>query len=141
MIDCFLLLVQRGARWIPLVAIPAVIAGGVVSACLMLSGIKGIITEWRRPKRRAARAASPERVVQWIAPKKPTSPRQAGSSEALAHKDSRTFREEGSSNATTRRGSAQATLPGIATGRASHRKSESNCSHPLRSTPRHTLST
>jgi hypothetical protein len=66
--DCCLLLLQRGAKWIPFVAIPAVIAGGVASTCLMLSGIKGIITEWRRPKRRSVRATSPERVVQWIAP-------------------------------------------------------------------------
>ena len=66
MLECFLLLRQSGAKWIPLLAIPAVIAGGVASICLMLSGIKGIITEGSRPKRRAERAVSPQRVVKWI---------------------------------------------------------------------------
>jgi hypothetical protein len=41
-----------------------------------LSGIKGIITEWYRPKRRVARAASPQRVVKWIG--KPPQLRNAG---------------------------------------------------------------
>jgi hypothetical protein len=66
MLECFLLLRQSGARWIPLLAIPAVLAGSLASICLMLSGIKGIITEWYRPKRRVARAASPERLVKWF---------------------------------------------------------------------------
>ena len=43
MVECFLLLRQADARWIPLVAIPAVLAGGVAAICLILSGIKGII--------------------------------------------------------------------------------------------------
>jgi hypothetical protein len=69
MVQCFLLFRQTDARWIPLIAIPAVLAGGVAAICLMLSGIKGIITERYRPKRRVVRPASPERVVQWIAPR------------------------------------------------------------------------
>ena len=69
MLECFLLLRQSGAKWVPLFAIPAVLAGGLASICLMLSGIKGIITEWCRPKRRVARPANPERVVKWICPK------------------------------------------------------------------------
>ena len=69
MVECFLLLRQADARWIPLVAIPAVLAGGVAAMCLILSGIKGIMTEWYRPKRRDVRPASPERVVRWIAPR------------------------------------------------------------------------
>jgi hypothetical protein len=71
MLECFLLLRQSGPKWIPLLAIPAVLAGGLASICLMLSGIEGIITEWYRPKRRVARAASPERVVKWICFKRP----------------------------------------------------------------------
>jgi hypothetical protein len=69
MMECFLLLRQADARWIPLVAIPLVFAGGVAAICLILSGIKGIITQSYRPKHRAVRAASPERVVQLIAPR------------------------------------------------------------------------
>ena len=65
MLECFLLL-RQSAKWPALVAIPAVLAGGVASICLMLSGIKGIITEGSRPKRRAERAVSPQRVVKWI---------------------------------------------------------------------------
>lgn len=94
MVDCFLLLLQKGAKWIPFVAIPMVIAGGVASICLMLSGIKGIITEHRRPKRRPARAASPERVVQWLAPGG-LRRQKVRSSETLMHKGSGTFREKG----------------------------------------------
>ena len=37
MLECFLLLRQSGARWIPLLVIPAVLAGGLASICLMLS--------------------------------------------------------------------------------------------------------
>jgi hypothetical protein len=69
MLECFLLLRQSGAKWIPVLAIPAVLAGGLASICLMLSGIEGIITEWCRPKHRLARAANPERVVKWICSK------------------------------------------------------------------------
>jgi hypothetical protein len=72
MLECLLLLRQSGGRWVPLVAIPGVIAGGVASICLMLSGIKGIIAA-SHPKRRIARAGKPERVVQWIA-KRPALP-------------------------------------------------------------------
>jgi hypothetical protein len=54
MLECFLLL-RSGARWVPLFAIPGVLAGGVAAICLMLSGIKGITTEWYRPKRSAGR--------------------------------------------------------------------------------------
>jgi hypothetical protein len=68
MLECFLLLLNRSAKWTPLILIPALIAGGVASICLILSGIKGIITESLRPKRRAGRAARPEHVVRWIAP-------------------------------------------------------------------------
>ena len=64
MLECFLLLRQSGGRWIPLFAVPAVLAGGVAAISLMLSGFKGIITDSYSPKRRAGRAASPERVVQ-----------------------------------------------------------------------------
>jgi len=71
MLECFLLLRQSGPKWIPLLAIPAVLAGGLASICLVLSGIRGIITEWYRPKRRVARAASPEGVVKWICLKRP----------------------------------------------------------------------
>ena len=75
MLECLLLLRRDGPSWIPLIAIPAVIAGGVASIRLMLSGIKGIVTEWSRPKRRVVRAASPQRVVQWIA-KRPLLPKR-----------------------------------------------------------------
>ena len=60
--------------WIPLIAIPAVIAGGVASMWLILSGIKGILTESIHPKRRVARPASPERIVKWIG-KRPLLPK------------------------------------------------------------------
>jgi hypothetical protein len=56
MLECFLLLRQSGGRWIPLFAVPGVLAGGVAAISLMLSGFKGIITDWYRPKRRAGRA-------------------------------------------------------------------------------------
>jgi hypothetical protein len=55
MLECFLLL-RSGARWVPLFAVPAVLAGGVAAISLMLSGIKGIITEGYSPKRRVGRA-------------------------------------------------------------------------------------
>jgi len=69
MVQCFLLLWHADAKWIPFVAIPAVLAGGMAAVCLMVSGIKGILTEWCRPKRKLVRPVSPERVVQWIAPR------------------------------------------------------------------------
>jgi hypothetical protein len=52
MLECFLLVGKVGGTWAPLIAIPAVIAGGVASMWLILSGIKGIITA-RRPTRNA----------------------------------------------------------------------------------------
>jgi hypothetical protein len=52
MLECFLLLHQAAEKWFLLAAIPAVIAGGVASICLILSGIKGIIEESFSPKRR-----------------------------------------------------------------------------------------
>jgi hypothetical protein len=58
MLECFLVLGKVGAGWAPMIAIPAVIAGGVASMWLILSGIKGIITRWDRPTR-AVRASSP----------------------------------------------------------------------------------
>ena len=67
MFECFLLL-GKASTWPALVVIPAVLAGGVASICLILSGIKGLITEAIRPKRKVVRPANPERVVQWIAP-------------------------------------------------------------------------
>jgi hypothetical protein len=72
MLECFLLLRHAGPTWAPLVAIPAVLAGGVAAICLMLSGIKGIVTARYRPKRSLTRAASRERVVQWTDPKRAT---------------------------------------------------------------------
>jgi hypothetical protein len=68
MLDCFLLLLQRGAKWTPLILIPILTAGGVASICLIVSGIRGIIADSLHPKRRVGRARRPERVVQWIAP-------------------------------------------------------------------------
>jgi hypothetical protein len=69
MVECFLLLRQTDAKWIPLLAIPAVLAGGVAAICLMLSGIKGIVADGYRPKRRVVRPASPDRIFKWIAPR------------------------------------------------------------------------
>jgi hypothetical protein len=66
MFECLFLL-QKGAKWIPLIVVPAVIAGVVASMCLILSGVKGIIMESFRPKHRVRRDASSGRVVQWIA--------------------------------------------------------------------------
>lgn len=48
MFECFLLLRSTsGARWIPLLAIPMVIAGGIASVSLMLSGAMGILAARR----------------------------------------------------------------------------------------------
>ncbi len=66
MLECFLLLGKVGATWAPLIAIPAVIAGGLASMRLILSGIEGIVTGSAHPKRRVARAWSPGRIVKWI---------------------------------------------------------------------------
>jgi hypothetical protein len=90
MFECFLLLLQKGAKWIPLVAIPAVLAGIVASICLMLSAIKRIISEWYRPKRRV-RPASRERIVQWMAPSGHRRQKGAGSSETLTQQAARVF--------------------------------------------------
>lgn len=67
MLECFLLLRHAGARWVPVLAIPGVVAGFAASLCLILSGIKGIIAGPHQSKASTTRAASPERVVQWIA--------------------------------------------------------------------------
>ena len=66
MLECFLVVGKVEATWAPLIAIPAVIAGFVVSLWLILSGIKGSIAALIRPKRQVARAASPGCVVKWI---------------------------------------------------------------------------
>jgi hypothetical protein len=83
-LECLLLLGKFGATWPVLIAVPAVLAGGVASICLIFSGIKGIITEWRRPKRRVVTPASPERVVQWIDPSSHTA-KVGGQHETLTH--------------------------------------------------------
>jgi len=70
-LECFLLLRHTGAKWVPILAIPGVIAGMGASVCLILSGIKGIIGNPRQSKPRTNQAASPARVVEWIA-KRPT---------------------------------------------------------------------
>jgi hypothetical protein len=67
MLECFLLLRHAGAKWVPVFAIPGVVAGMGASVCLILSGIKGIITGTRQAKPRVNQVASPARVVQWIA--------------------------------------------------------------------------
>jgi len=71
MLECFLLFGKVEAARAPLIAIPAVIAGGVASLWLILSGIKGIITESIQPKSRVTRAANPGRVIQWIGNRPP----------------------------------------------------------------------
>jgi hypothetical protein len=68
MLECVLLLHQASAKWFPLIAIPVVMAGVVASMCLILSGIKGIISERIRPKRKVPGVAHLERAVLWIAP-------------------------------------------------------------------------
>jgi hypothetical protein len=53
MLECFLLLhYASGGKWIPLFAIPLVIAAGAASVSLMLSGVKGMLTARHRPDRR-----------------------------------------------------------------------------------------
>jgi len=53
MLECFLLLRHPAdGRWIALFAIPMVIAGGVASVRLMLSGVKGLLATRREPGRR-----------------------------------------------------------------------------------------
>jgi hypothetical protein len=71
MLEWFELLRQGDARWAPLIAIPAVIAGGVASLWLIVSGIKGIIAASIHPKPRIAPIASPERIVKWIGTRPP----------------------------------------------------------------------
>jgi hypothetical protein len=66
MLGCFLLLLQKGATWVPLIAIPAVIAGTIASLWFIISGIKGIIAEATRPKRPAPHIGSSKRALQWI---------------------------------------------------------------------------
>jgi hypothetical protein len=54
MVECFLLLGHgAGAMWIPLIAIPAVIAGVAASIRLILSGLWGIVAPRRRSRSRA----------------------------------------------------------------------------------------
>jgi len=67
MLECFLLLRHVGAKWVPVFAIPGIVAGFAASICLILSGIKGIIASTRQSKPRSNRSASPEHAVQWIA--------------------------------------------------------------------------
>ena len=62
---CLLVLLRIGAKWVPLVAVPGVLAGMVASVCLIVSGIKGVAIGPSHLKRR--RPASADRVVQWIA--------------------------------------------------------------------------
>ena len=66
MLECFLLLGHTGAKWVPVFAIPGVIAGFAASICLILSGLRGIIAGPRESKP-GTNPAPPERVVQWIA--------------------------------------------------------------------------
>lgn len=66
MLECFLLVHRAGGTWVPLVAIPSLIAGWVAAFRLMRSGIKGIILA-RASKRNAGPAASPRPDVKWIA--------------------------------------------------------------------------
>ena len=65
MFECLLLVHRIGATWVPVLAIPALIAGWVASIWLMLSGIKGIIAE-RGPKHTTDAPANPGRIVKWI---------------------------------------------------------------------------
>jgi len=67
MLECFLLLRHAGAKWVPIIAIPGVIAGIGASTCLILSGLKGILEGPRQSRPGANRPASPERVVRWMA--------------------------------------------------------------------------
>jgi hypothetical protein len=67
MVECFLFVGHAGGKWVPFVAIPGVMAGIVTSLYMIVSGIKGVIADPRRPKRRGSRIGSPERIVQWIA--------------------------------------------------------------------------
>ena len=63
MLACFLFLRHASLTWVPMLATLAVVAGGTASMWLVVSGIKGLITEGR-PKRRVTRASSPQRVMQ-----------------------------------------------------------------------------
>lgn len=64
MLESFMQLAST--EWIPPILLSlGVIAGGMASIYLIVSGIKGIITAPRRPKCRVS-AASPGRVIQWI---------------------------------------------------------------------------
>jgi hypothetical protein len=67
MLECFLLLRHAGAMWAPIIAIPGVVASIGAAICLILSGVKGIIVHPRQSQPTINRAASPERVVQWVA--------------------------------------------------------------------------
>ncbi len=63
-VECFLLLHRAGPKWVPLIAIPGVIAGILSSLYMIMSGMKGVIAP-RRPKLRASRTST-DRIVRWI---------------------------------------------------------------------------
>ncbi len=67
MVECFLLLRHTGEKWVPLLAIPGVIAGLAASICLIISGLKGCLAGPNRPRSKISRTASSDRVVQWLA--------------------------------------------------------------------------
>ena len=67
MLESFLLLRHAGDDWVPLFAIPGVIAAFVASVWFIISGMKRSVAS-RRPSQPAIpRAASPDRVVRWLA--------------------------------------------------------------------------
>jgi len=67
MVECFLLFRHTGAKWVPLFTIPGVIGGMAASIWLIVSGLKGALAGPGRPTDGAARTASPDRVVRWLA--------------------------------------------------------------------------
>ena len=67
MLESFLLLRHTGDDWVPLFAIPGVIAAFVASVWLIISGIKRSIASRPPSQPGIPRAASPDRVVRWLA--------------------------------------------------------------------------
>jgi hypothetical protein len=65
MFECLLLVHHAGGKWVPILAIPGVIAGSVASIWLMLSGIRGLIAQ-THPKDNVGATVSPGRIVTWI---------------------------------------------------------------------------
>lgn len=65
MFECLLLMHRAGATWVPLIAIPAGIAGWVAAMWLILSGIKGILAA-RSSKGNTDLVAGPASDVKWI---------------------------------------------------------------------------